>query len=327
MAVTRPWIEGLRPVTGSFVLIGLRWLLWILTALPGVMAGAAGMAEDGARRPFFTEAARPFPIIELSEWLRDLPGGMFGLLLAGAGLAWLGNQLLTATAVEVFGRSRAEPARVWRTLFDSATRCFWPFLRIAVLAALWAALGSRVLSFVFDRLWQHAKLAGWTGETVIVTLPRTYALLWLLWMSLVGACALWGRVIVAADRRRRVRRLLGIVPRLGWRKPFGGVLLHMLTGNASLLLGAVVLAAWRQSGTTAPGWWIGLWAVVLLLQSCVWHWRLRVCRLMWDDPRLADLRAVPDEPWRWLRRLIRRRGVRSETPTFVPEDVRGQTPR
>ncbi len=299
------WLEGVKPVAGSARLILSRWLLWIVTALPGVMAGIAGIGEGAGRQPYFTEAPRPFPLIELFRFLGRLPGGMWGLLFAGAALAWLGNLMLTAGAVEILRARSGDRVRVWRAAFDAGAARLLPYLRVAVLALLWLVILGALVDQGFDRLRDHARLAGWTGKAAVWDLRAARLGLLLLLGSTVGAGAMWCRVIVAADGRRHVRRLNTLVPRLWLRRPLQGLVLQVLLALASLLVGALVLFGWRQSGAGATWPWVAVWLIVLLAQSWVWHWRLRICCLIWDDPGLDRLRSTPDEPWHVFRKLSR----------------------
>lgn len=304
MALTRPWSDGWRPVEGSVRLILLRWLLWIAAGLPGLAAAAQAIGDAGARSPYFADAARPFPAVELGLWVQELPGSIWGAFLAATALAWVGNLFLTAGAVDLLRPGRQAPARVWRTVIDAGVRSLLPFLRVAVLAALWLAIATRLAGTAFDRLGDHAALAGWTGRTTVLALPLAHGILWLFLAAAIGSAALWGKVIVAAQRRRRVRRLHGIVPRLWRRRPLRAFILQVAAGLASLLPGAAVLYAWLQSPHLASPLWPAAWAAVLLAQSWVWHWRLRACLLTWEEASLSDLRATPDRPWGLPRRAL-----------------------
>jgi hypothetical protein len=307
-------------VPGSVRLILLRWLLWLGTGLPAILSGSQAIGQ-AAREPFFTQAPRPFPLAEQQIWLGSLPGWLWGMLGLGAVIGWIGGMLLTAGAVEILDSRRVGPARVWRSVFDAGPRAWFAYLRVAVLALLTIALGTSVLGAVFRRLGDHAKIAGWTGWTVVLAIPLSRAALTILWIALVGAGAFWCNVILVADRRQRVRRLTTIVPRLVGRLPVRALLLHVIVGLASLVFAALVLVAWRQSAVVDPTPWIVLWAVVLLVQSFVWHWRVRACLLTWDDPRIGDLRRLPDEPWRlpsrlgsWIWAKLPRRSPSPELP-------------
>jgi hypothetical protein len=306
MAVRTPWLEAVRPVPGSLRLIGLRWLLWIVAAAPGAAATIAGLAEGPARRAFFADAPRPLPIVHLAAWTQEIPGAGLALLLGGACFAWLGNLMLTAAAVRLLAEAPAGRARVWRSIFDEGTRAIWPYLRVSVLAVVWAAIGLRLIGLIFERLADHATLAGWTGGASLITLNTWRILLALLWLSIVGAGAFWSRVIVVDDDRHFVRRMHGIVPRLFARRPLGGLVMHVLVSLGALAACAAVLAAWRQSPGASLGLFVLLWLMGLLLQAWVWHWRLRACLLTWRDPDLRSLRQHPDSPWHIVSRVVAR---------------------
>ena len=313
MAVRRPWIDGLRLVPGSTKLIGLRWLLFVVAALPGLSVGMGAIGESLANRPYFAEAPDPLPLLPLMRMLGRMPGSVWGTLALAAVVAWLGNLLLTAGAVAIFGAPRSGRPRVWRTVFGAGTHALWAYLRIASTALLVAVVGSRVIALIAAGLLDHGRQEMWTMQSqFLVQAGRGLATL--AWLTLVGLFAWWCRVIVVADERRRVRRLWTVVPRLWWRRPVGAVLLHLLLALATLIAGTGVLFAWRQSAAGGLGWAL-LWLAVLVALSYVWHWRLRAGRALWSSPDLVDLRAVPDTPWWLARRLLGRQRGRGSART------------
>jgi hypothetical protein len=308
MAMSAPILQALGPVPGSLRLIALRWALSILAALPGIAAAKAALSGSVGTQPFFTEAPDPLPLPQFLGVMSEV-GAVIPVLFIGVVLVWLVNQLLTAAAVEILDPGR-KPGRVrlWRTLVDSGWRYLLIYLRVSILALVFLALGARVVSFVFERLTEHGVVEGWTGKTLIYTLPFVRVLVLLAWAGLVGVCAWWCRVILLRGGRRYVRRMLTVVPRVLWRSPVQGFLLHWLLGIASVLLGATVLFAWRQTPGVATGWFAG-WIVLLLVQSAVWHWRMRTLSLIWSTSVFDDLRDKPDAPWgvfRWIRSRFRR---------------------
>jgi hypothetical protein len=318
MAVKQAWLQGLRPVAGSFRLIGLRWLLWILSALPGLVAASVALERSIAHRPYFIEAGDPLPFVPLAHLLRSLPGPLWGVLAAGAALAWFGNLLFTAGAVEVLDPNREGGVRVWRSIVDTGTRYLWVYLRVALLALVLLLIGGRVLSLIFEAIDDHGRLVGWPAKTMVLTLPVIRTLLFLCWASIVGALALWCRVLSVTGGRRYVRRLPALALRVWWRRPLQGLIFHVVLALTSLFIGTLVLLAWRQSSSATAGW-VSLWLVVLFLQSFLWHWRLRVCRLVWTDARFDNARIVPDSPWHVLRRLAKRLRRRRSSPTLSGE--------
>ncbi len=322
MAVKRPWIEGLRTVPGSARLMALRWLLFVAAALPGLASAVGGIGESIGNRPYFAEAPDPLPMLPLMRLIGRLPDSVWGTLLLAAVAAWVGNLLLTAGAVTLFGTARDGPPRVWKTVSAAGARYLWAYLRIALIALLLAAVGTKLISLIAGRLMEHGQHALWTMHArYLLLLARGLATL--CWLTAVGIFAWWCRVIVIADERRRVRRLWTVVPRLWLRRPFGALILHFLLAFGALLAGAAVLFAWRQSSAGAAGWTVA-WLVVLCGLSFLWHWRLRAGRLLWSSPDLIDLRAVPDAPWHLPSKLfgrLRRRARRAPPPTPETTDA------
>ena len=176
---------------------------------------------------------------------------------------------------------------------------------------LLAMVGSRLIALIAARLLDHGRQELWTLHSqLLVQAGRGLATLG--WLTLVGVFAWWCRV----------RRLWTVVPRLWWRRPVGALLLHLLLALATLLTGAAVLFAWRQSAAGASGWAV-LWLAVLAGLSFVWHWRLRAGRGLWSSPDLIDLRAIPDSPWGLTGRLLRwpRRRRRAAPAATEPADA------
>jgi hypothetical protein len=320
MAVRRPWIEGLSLAPGSVKLMVLRWLLFVVAALPGLAIGIGTIGKNLANRPYFAEAPDPLPMLPLMRMLGRLPGSVWATLVLAVVVAWLGNLLLTAGAVALFGTATDDRPRVWGTVFKAGTHSLWAYLRIALIALFLAAVGARVIGLIAGHLLEHGQEALWTMRArFLVQAGRGLATL--CWLTLVGIFAWWCRVIVVADQRRRVRRLWTVVPRLWLRRPVGALALHFLLALGGLLASSSVIFAWRQSSAGALGWTL-LWLAVLAGLSWLWHWRLRAGRLLWSSPDLIDLRAVPDLPWRLPRRLFGRLRppLRGTSPAAVEPD-------
>jgi len=313
MAMSAPVLQGLQPVPGSVRLIALRWALSILAALPGIAAAKAALSGSVGSEPWFTEVPDPLPLPQFFGIPGEV-GAAVPVLLIGVVLAWLFHQLLTAAAVEILDPAR-QPGRVrlWRTMMDRGWSYLLIYLRVSLVALVFLLLGARILSVVFERLAERGVVEGWTGKTLILTLPIVRLLLLLAWAGIVGACAWWSRVILLSGGRRYVRRMLTIVPRVLWRSPVQGFLLHWLLGIVSVLLGAAVLFTWRQAPGLATGWFVA-WLMLLVVQSAVWHWRMRTLSLIWSLSSFNDLRDKPDVPWgvfRWFKSRLRRRAAAS----------------
>ena len=74
--------EALRPTRGTIRIVGVRWLLWIVAALPGIAAARATLDGAVANRPYFADAPDPLPLPELLGLLGELNAAV-GALLVG----------------------------------------------------------------------------------------------------------------------------------------------------------------------------------------------------------------------------------------------------
>lgn len=305
MALRQAWLDALRPVPGSLRLVGLRWMLWLLSAIPGTTVAMRVLGSGIGRSPHYAEAPDPFPFFTVLGWLDGVPGSVWAVFAVGALLAWAGNLMLTAAAVEILQPARVGRVRVWRSFFDTGTRHLWCFLRIALVAFVFLVLGFRVIALIAESVNEHGVVAGWSAARLRWTLPLARFSLVAGWGTLVGLLAWWCRVIAVADGRRFMRRLPTLALRAWRRAPLQGVVLQVALAVTGMLAGGVVLYAWRQS-SAGTGPWLLLWLGVLALQSWLWHWRLRTCCLLWADPVFDGARSIPDAPWGWLRRLLRR---------------------
>jgi len=313
MAVKSSLLSAVWLTRGSVRLIVARWLLALAVALPAMLVGQGAIGDALGRRPYFAEASDPLPMMRLARFLGDVPGSVWGTLAVGAVVAWWLQLILTAAAVELLrpdGASADRPGKgAARGLRDALGRVrgrfTWPYVRVVLLAMVLLALGAVFVSMVFGRIADAGHHAGWPGKIVAFQLPLArMGLLWA-WASVVGTIALWCRIILVADDRRRVRRTLPLVFRLFVRRLFASLFFHWVLALASVALGAVVLVAWRQSVGSEVLWFVA-WQVVLLLQAFLWHWRVRAAVSVWWDDRQADLRAQSDEPWHVFQRLLRR---------------------
>jgi hypothetical protein len=305
-------------VRGSYVLIGARWLLWIAAALPGMLLGTAALEAGPASASAFASSPQPFPAVDLLRFLSRVPGVVPAAALAGAALAWLGHQLLTAGAITVFSARAGEAPGIRRAITQVGVRSLPAFLRVALLAAVALWVAGTLTGAVFSRLAEQAELAGATARTLIVTLPLAQAATLLTIAAVIGTWAMWCRVVLVAQGRRYVRRLPGIAIRLTARWPLQALALQVALISLSMLLGAAVLVAWRQSGARQTMVWLPVWLLVLLGQSFLWHWRCRACCGLWVAAGHDRWGSIPDAPWHvvrrsWLRLRSRRQAPLSST--------------
>jgi hypothetical protein len=280
----------------------LRWLSVVLLGVPGFLGAASAIGDSAGRSPFFTESPRPMPIFEILFWGRRIPGLAWAAVAASGLAVWLAGLFLTAGAARVLQPNAAERGSVWRAAIDAGSRAFLPYLRIAACAALAIAAMNVLLRFADRRLTDHAVTASWTGQAMLELYAGRGVLLFA-WATLVGVLAFWSHVLVAADRRRLVRRLIRLVPGVILRRPGRALFAQMAAGTLSLAIGGVTLALWLQTRHARPLLWLALWVITLAAQSALWLWRVHACSVCWASSELGGLRETPDEPWHVFRRL------------------------
>lgn len=268
-------LATLPPARASLRIALARWLLWIAAPLGGVRYAQRVLESSVAREPYFVAASGALDVVELIELARRLRPALLALA-ASALLTWLLLQLLTAGALIRLERGRRERVSLWRACWDGGSRALLPYLRVACLAAALGALGAGLLSRIFAALAEHGEAAGWTGRTLVRDLPLARALLTGAWVTLVGIFAFWLRVLLARERRPRVRVAAGRALRLCVRRPFSVLCFHWVVAVATLAAQGAVLLAWQDAPSPAPApRWLAVWLAVLLLSAYAWQWRLR----------------------------------------------------
>jgi hypothetical protein len=318
--------SALSLAPGSSALIACRWGLLVASSLPALLVLRAKISSGPALSPYYTSVVGPLPFVHLMRLMIDLSSVM-PVVFAAPVLAVLGDQLLTAGAVSVLaGRS----SRVWTSVFRESRRQFWPFVRLVFLGAIAIAAGAAAFGRLAGFLRDRGMREGWTGMTT-----RRWALLLslaliLLWNASIGAWMMWARAMAALDERRCARRTGWLALRALARHPLSGLATYVIVSLATLLATGALLAAWfaAEPRTLAGvGLWTLMWLVAPLAQAYVWHWMVRAACMMEGSPRLDDLRAAPDEPFRLLRRggaAIARRLRKPRPaipPSFEPPDL------
>jgi len=296
MALKMQVTEALKPVDGTFHLIFGRWLIAILAALPGIVVGGNELSELMGRNSFFSSAPDPLPIVQMAAFVTHIPGSVLGLLAFGLVFSIIANFLLTAAAAKILEPGRTGKPRVWRNMVEVGSLYFWQYLRIAILAIVLLAVGASLIGKLYKLLQDYAEVMRWSGYSRFIIMPLIRVAMVLMWASAVGVFCWWLRVITVADGRRFLRRILPLVFRIWRRQFFQGFLIHWLLIMSSLLISALVLYGWRQSDSAEWGWYV-LWLSILLIQVGIWHWRIRIYRLLWAGDKLQDLGTRPDQPW------------------------------
>lgn len=327
MAVSRafrPITGGLRLARGSIRLILFRVLVVVVSSLPALFAGLAGMASGAARRPYYTEVDGRLPLMHLARVLRELPSAFVPCVVIGVVVAVLADQLLTGGALVLVDPDRPaeEKVSVWGAVFRDGLTHLWAFLRVVGLGLLVSGVGVALIRMPFKRLDDRGYLSGWTGETMMLRLPLLATVIIVVWLATVGAWVFWSRLITVADGRRRVRRTGLLALRVLVRFPLRswGIFVGLTLG--STLVSGAVLAAWRQAEPGSVGGavgWMFLWLLTVLVQAFIWLWLLRAGRLLYVSERLADLREKPDEPFRIFSRVAFWRRKRAGASRAVAE--------
>jgi hypothetical protein len=296
----------------------------VLSSAPALIAGLAGVSGGAARRPYYTDVEGRLPLIHWIRLLKDLPESLAPAMAAAVVLAVLGDQLVTGGALAMLdpGRPAGERVRVLATVLREGLTHLWAFLRAAALGLVILAFGVVLIRLPFKQLDLAGYRSGWTGKTVMLTLPVLHMFAMLLWMATSGAWVFWCRLITAADGRRRVRRTGLLALQVLWRHPLRSWGVFVTSTIATMLLSGAVLIAWRQAEPGTRGGalaWFLLWLLTLLIQSFVWLWLLCAGRALYDSGGLEDLRSKPDDPFRLFEKLAwwRRASVK---PSAAPAE-------
>ncbi len=306
----RALLRGLRPVPGSWRLVGLRWALLLLSGLPGMLLLRAMLSSGAGRISWLVEGSGRLDLARLLALLTEIGPLAGAAIVLSVILGLLGQQVLTPGAVAWLDRMRLgqRPRGVFSNVVAEGTPWLWTMFRIVLLAILLDLLGLGAIILIAEKIGVHGLLAGWSSVTLDVVLPRLRLLLTAAWIALVGAGAFWCRLVMVADGRRRIRSAFFIVLR-AWRRAAlaGPVTFIAVTWMLQVLLGAVIVL-WRQhpaADSTQANLRVCGWALLLLLSAVVWHWLLRAALLTYTASDLFSIRTRPDRPWYLLRRLFR----------------------
>ena len=329
----RPILSALRPVPGSWRLVGLRFLLVALSSVPALLAALAALSSGPAREPYFTEIGGRLPLAPFGRLMGSVFPGFAMATLVCAAIAVLGDQFLTGGALALLasGRPVEGRLRVLKTVRRAGAAHFWPFLRLILLALALSGAGIVAIRSVFKALDRAGAHGGWTGATRMLTLPFLSMSLVMLWLATVGAWFFWCRILTVSDGRRRARRTGPLVLRVFWRHPLRSWGFFVVVTLGSTLASGAVVGAWLQAepkgGAEGGGkllLWIVAWLLTLSVQAFVWYWLLRAGCLLYASGSLADLRTRTDEPFglpSWMLRQLRRKPVPPAPPLPQPSEA------
>jgi hypothetical protein len=323
MALTR----DPRPFSRETLRVALaRFALVVLCALPAWLLTRGAISGGPASNPYFVDGEGPLPWLFVARLVMEVGAPWAGGLAAGALGAVVLDQLLLAGAVRVLFPRRGpwDRPRLAPAVFREGLAHLGPLVRVVLLALLAGGVGIAALRGLSRWLHKTGVRAGWWSYTIDLTIPVAALASTGLWLALVAAAALWTRVIVVADGRRRARRAatvaLGVFRRRPGRALFGPA--------AALLLAALVPApvlAWWRLREPLGGAGVTLFTLLVLaalaLQAWIWTRLVAAAVARYAAPEMEGLRYVPDAPFglfRWLRREGRTAGAKSRAAPAEP---------
>jgi hypothetical protein len=263
-------IESLKPVTGSWRVIGARWLLYMLAVLPGMLSLSRHLDSTIGTRPWFHDLQPPLNVLSTKLMMAELGDGL-ALLGAGVAVIWLLQLVWFGGSVQVLDQHRPQARK---NVFSHG----WPFLarfiRIAVIALLVTLVLQLVISKVFAGMSARAEVEGWAVYDAFITLNMWKAGVIFVVLTVVGVIAFWMRVIAVVENRPDTRRLPWQVLTFLARNPLSAFGMQFLLICVVLVVQAMALWCWRQSGSDSL--WYGLWVLLQFLTAYVWHFRIRL---------------------------------------------------
>jgi hypothetical protein len=307
---------------GSLRVTLARFVLVVLCALPAWLIVRGAISGGPATNPYFVDGEGPLPWVLVVRMVMEVGAGWAGGLAAGAMAAVILDQLLLAGAVRLLSPPRGpwDRPRLAPAVFRGGLAHLWPLLRVTLLALLVGGLGAAALRRLSRWLHEAGVRAGWWSYTIDVAIPLVVFAAILAWLALVAAAALWTRVIVVADGRRRARRAAAVALGVFHRRPGRALAGPAVALLVAALVPAPVLAWWRASeplGGAGVAWFTCLALAALAFQAWIWTRLIASAVALYATPQMDGLRAVPDAPFRvfrWFRKEGRAAGEARSAP-------------
>jgi len=263
-------IELLKPVSGTWRVVGARWLLYMLAVVPGMLALSKHLDSTIGIRPWFQDLQPPLSTLSAGLAMAELSDGL-ALLGAGAAIIWLLQLVWFGGAVRVLDpRAPGVQTKVYANGWQYLAR----FIRIAIIALVVTLLLQLLIRKFFAGMSARAETGGWDVYDAFVMLNMWRAGVVFVALTLVGVIAFWMRIIAVVEDRKDTRRLPWQTLKLLVRKPLSAFAAQFLLICAVLLIQALALWCWRQSGS--DGLWLGLWVLLQLVTAYVWQYRIRL---------------------------------------------------
>ena len=287
-----------------------RFALVVLCALPAWLLMRGALSGGPAANPYFVDGAGPLPWLFVARMVMQVGAAWAGGLAAGLLAALILDQLLLAGAVRVLSPRRGpwDRPRLLPAIFRGGRRtsgrcCAWRSSRCSRGAAAWR----RCAGCRGDCTRPASAPAGGPTRSTS-SIPLAVLLAGLLWLALVAAFALWTRVIVVADGRRRVRRAAAVALGVFRRRPG-----RALAGPAAALLLAALLPgialAWWRGSEPLGGVAVALFTLLALAafaaQAWIWARLVAAAVARYAQPEMDGPRYAPDTPFGTFRALSR----------------------
>jgi len=272
-------VELLKPVRGTFRVVGARWLLYMLAMLPGMLSLSKHLDEAVGKRPWFHDLQPPLDTLSTRFVLAQLGDGV-ALLLAGVGILWLLQLVWLGGSARVLN---PRTPGVYTKVFKNGWQYLARFLRIAIIAVIVTAVLQFAISKLFGALSARAETHAWPFYTSYITLNMWRAATIFVALTLVGVIAFWMRMIAVDEGRFDTRRLPWQALKLVRRRPFAALLGQFLIVCAVLGIQAVALLCWRQSPDGEV--WLGAWVLLQLVTAYVWQFRIRTALAILQQAR------------------------------------------
>ncbi|MGI9200493.1 MAG: hypothetical protein ACR2QL_05510 [Woeseiaceae bacterium] len=266
MAVT----ELLKPTTGTWRVVGARWLLYMLAVLPGMMSLGRHLDDKIGTRPWFHDLQTPLSTLSTKFVVAEIGGGV-ALLGAGATIIWLLQLVWLGGSTLIFDPRKPQ---ITKNLFANGWQFLARFVRIAIIALVVTLVLQLIVRKVFSGVSSTAEVEGWAVYDAFFTLNLWRASIMFVLLTTVGVIAFWMRIIAVTEDRTDTRRLPWQTLKLLASKPFTAFVLQFLLICAVLGIQAMALWCWRQSPN--GGLWFGLWSLMQLATAYIWQLRVRL---------------------------------------------------
>jgi len=262
-------MEILKPIPGTWRVVASRWLLYVLAALPGMLALNRHLDETVGVRPWFHDQQLPLDTLATKLLVAEIGDGV-ALLAAGAFVIWLLQLAWLAGSIRVLDPSRLD---IRKKVFSHGWSFLGRFVRIAFFAALVLFGLQWLIGKMFGVLSARAETDAWTIYDSYIVLNQWRVAVVFIAFTLIGIIAFWVRIYVVTQDRRDVRRLPWQVVKLLLQRPVFALLWQFFLICAVLSTHAIALLCWRQSPNDEL--WFGVWALLLLLTAFIWQLRIR----------------------------------------------------